>query len=559
MTRALAISAKSLPLGLMVILFFFPLILGLIWLFLPAFGYFPALGLDRLSLDIWRAFFTAPGLLTALGLTVFTGVVATALSFVIALFIVATFYTRGIYKTLQNILAPLLAIPHLGIAIGLAFLLAPSGFFLRLAAWLLNWQQPPQIATVPDHWGLTLILALCLKEIPFLLFIINGALAQINAAAYLKMARSLGYYPMISWFKVILPQIYGRIRLPLFIVFIFSLSVVDMALILAPNAPPPFAVLLLEWFYHPDLSRRAITAAGGVFFLFLVILLGVAFYIIEKLVARLWAWRLWQGVRGSRSPFFTALSYFVFLLISLLAFGSLIMILIWSFANSWRFPNLLPSGLGLDTWNSYHLSDALLGSISIALIVSFLSLVATVALLESRKNIAQPLNPLWFYIPLLIPQIVFLFGFDLLLLLLNIPAWLGVLWAHWFYVLPYVFLILNESYRNFDSRYEQTAYGLGHSQLSTWLRVKLAILFRPLMYTFAIAFAVSINEYLPTLIAGKGQITTLTTEMVALASGGDRRIIGVTAMTQSLLPFTFFMIALLLPNLQARNRRGLAL
>jgi len=285
----------------------------------------------------------------------------------------------------------------------------------------------------------------------------------------------------------------------------------------------------------------------------------VVFYIIEKLVARLWAWRLWQGVRGSQSLFFSAFSYFVFLLISVLAFGSLIMILIWSFASSWRFPDLLPSGLDLHNWSSYRLGDALLGSISIALMVSFLSLVATVALLESRKNVAQPLNPLWFYIPLLIPQIVFLFGFDLLLLLLNIPAWLGVLWAHWFYVLPYVFLILNESYRNFDSRYEQTAYGLGHSQLSTWFRVKLAILFRPLMYTFAIAFAVSINEYLPTLIAGKGQITTLTTEMVALASGGDRRIIGVTAMTQSLLPFTFFMIALLLPNLQARNRRGLAL
>lgn len=548
-----------LPLWLMIILFFFPLVLGLSWVFLPAFGYFPALGLKHLTLDIWGAFFSAPGLATALTLTVLVGTLATALSFVIALFIVATFYSHGFYKTLQNILAPLLAIPHLGIAVGLAFLLTPSGFFFRLAAWLLDWQQPPQIATVPDHWGLTLILALCLKEIPFLLFIINGALAQIDAPGYLKMARSLGYYPLISWFKVILPQIYSRIRLPLFIVFIFSLSVVDMALILAPNAPPPFAVLMLEWFYHPDLTRRVITAVGGVFFLLLIVLLGALFYALEKLIARLWQWRLWQGVRGSRSPLFAAISYFFFGFISALAFGSLSVMLVWSVVDSWRFPDILPTGFHLTNWASCELCDAFLGSLLIGLAVSFLSLIVVIALLESRKNIARPLSPWWFYIPLLIPQIVFLFGFDLLLLLLSVPGWLGALWAHWFYVLPYVFLILNESYHNFDSRYEQTAHGLGHSRLNTWLMVKLPILFRPIMYTLAVAFAVSINEYLPTLIAGKGQITTLTTEMVALASGGDRRIIGVAAVTQSLLPFTFFIIALLLPNLQARNRRGLAL
>ena len=547
------------PLWTIYLLFFLPLVLGLIWVFLPAFGYFPALGFKSLTFAIWRSFFAAPGLITALSLTLFIGIVATALSFCIALLIVATFYTRGFYKSLQNTLAPLLAIPHLGIAVGLAFLVAPSGFFFRIAAWLLSWQQPPSVAIVPDNWGLTAVIALCLKEIPFLLFIINGALAQIDSPAYLRLARSLGYSSLTSWFKVILPLIYGRVRLPLFIVFVFSLSVVDIALILAPNAPPPFAVLMLEWFYHPQLENRMMTATGGVFFLLLITSLGLLFYAVERLIARVGRWRLWYGRRGGRSRALAGCSYVFFALVSFLAFGSLLAMLFWSFASSWRFPYIVPQGLHWENWTSCDLCDAIGGSLFIALPVSAFSLIIVITLLERYRNVSQPISPLWFYLPLLIPQVVFLFGFDLLLLLLDVPSWLGVLWAHWFYVLPYVFLILHESYRNFDMRYEQTAYGLGSSRLRTWLRVKLPMLFRPIIYTFAVAFSVSINEYLPTLIAGKGQINTLTTEMVALAAGGDRRIIGVTSITQSLLPFTLFVVALLLPNLQARNRRGLAL
>ena len=165
----------------------------------------------------------------------------------------------------------------------------------------------------------------------------------------------------------------------------------------------------------------------------------------------------------------------------------------------------------------------------------------------------------WFYIPLLVPQIIFLFGFDLMLIYMDLKGFWGVVWAHWMYVLPYVFLILYIPYLQFDKRYEQTAYGLRASRFKMLMRVKLPLLFRPIIYSFAVGFAVSINEYLPTLIAGGGRIDTLTTEMVTLSSGGDRRIIGVTSVSQAALPCLIFIIALLLPSLQARNRRGLAL
>jgi putative thiamine transport system permease protein len=73
----------------------------------------------------------------------------------------------------------------------------------------------------------------------------------------------------------------------------------------------------------------------------------------------------------------------------------------------------------------------------------------------------------------------------------------------------------------------------------------------------AIGFAVSIAQYLPTLFMGAGRIATLTTEAVTLASGSDRRVVGVYAVLQAGLPFLAYGAALLVPGLVYRNRRGL--
>ena len=96
-----------------------------------------------------------------------------------------------------------------------------------------------------------------------------------------------------------------------------------------------------------------------------------------------------------------------------------------------------------------------------------------------------------------------MFGFDVLLLKLRIPEFWKVLWAHWIYSLPYVTWIIGLSYRRLDARYERIGLCLGASRWRTLFAVKLPIMFRSLVYAFAIAFAVSINEYLPTLIPGQ--------------------------------------------------------
>ena len=58
------------------------------------------------------------------------------------------FFLDKLKPLVQFIMVPVLAAPHAAIAIGLAFLIAPSGWLARwLSPWLTNWTLPPDWAT----------------------------------------------------------------------------------------------------------------------------------------------------------------------------------------------------------------------------------------------------------------------------------------------------------------------------------------------------------------------------------------------------------------------------
>ena len=121
--------------------------------------------------------------------------------------------------------------------------------------------------------------------------------------------------------------------------------------------------------------------------------------------------------------------------------------------------------------------------------------------------------------------------------------------AHVVFVLPYVFLSLSEPFRAWDGRYATVAASLGAGAGRVLWRVRLPMLLAPVLTAFAVGFAVSVGQYLPTLLVGGGRVQTLTTEAVALAAGGDRRAIGVWSLAQTAAAFAPFWLALALPRM----------
>ncbi len=554
---------RSVP-ALTLLLFLGPVGAGLIGTWLPAFGYLPALGGEDFNLAPWRALLAAPGLGTSLRLTLTSGLVATAFSLLLVIGFVAACHGTKLFARLRRVLAPLLAVPHLAIAIGVGFLIAPSGWAVRLVSpWATGWQTPPDLALAPDRFGLALAFALVVKEVPFLLLMTLAALDQTRARERLAVARSLGYGPVSAWLKTVLPAVYPQIRLPVYAVLAFSLSVVDMALVLAPLTPPPLAVLVLRWFNDPDLTMRFAAAAGAALQLLLVIAAIGLWRGLEALAVRLGRRWLLAGARGGDGRALRRTAGGAMAGLGAVAAFSVLGLGLWSLARRWRYPDPLPTAWTLDNWARQ--GDGLAWAAGTTLIAGLAAALIALALVlgclenEKRHGVTTTARVLWLlYTPLLVPQVGFLFGVQVLAVAARIDGtWLALVWSHLLFVLPYVFLTLADPYRALDQRYVRAALCLGAAPNRVFWRVKLPMLLRPVLFALAVGFAVSVAQYLPTLFAGGGRFATLTTEAVALAGGADRRVMGVYAFLQALLPLAGFTLALALPAWLFRERRAL--
>jgi putative thiamine transport system permease protein len=553
---------KAAP-ALTLLLFLGPVGAGLLGAVLPAFGYLPALGGDSLSLEPWRQMADYPGLWGAVGMSLWSGLAAAAISVALTIGFCAACQGTRLFAAMGRVFAPLLAVPHAAFAIGLAFLLAPSGWLLRtLSPWATGSTLPPDIALSPDPYGLNLILALVIKETPFLFLMTMGALAQVPADRTLAIARTLGYSRASAWFKTVLPLIYRQIRLPIFAVVAFSVSVVDVAILLTGSTTPTLSLLIIRWANDPDLGFQFLAAAGSCLQLG-VALAAIGLWILgERVIARVGLrWTAGGGRSGGR--FFARSATAAVFGLASVGIVSLVGMAIWSFAARWRWPDALPSRWSLDNWTR-HAGGAwepALTTLIVGLAAAAIALVLVLACLEAedRSGRRPGVRALWLlYTPLIVPQVAFLFGAQVLLLSVGLTGtWGALIWAHLLFVLPYLFLSLAEPFRKLDPRYQRTALCLGVSPARVFWRIKLPMLTRAVLIALAVGFAVSVGEYLPTIFAGGGRLTTLTTEAVAQAGGGDRRLIGVYAVLQATLPLAGFILASQLPGWIFRNRRGM--
>ena len=542
-----------------------PIVAGLLGTILPAFGYLPALGGVGFSLGHFRQLFDEPGIWSSAMISLGSGLATTAVSLGVVLFFVAAFAGTPLFRRIQHLISPLLSVPHAAAAFGLAFLIAPSGMIARiLSPELTGWERPPDLLIVNDPMGLAMIAGLIVKEIPFLLLITLAALPQVDLTRSRMLAASLGYGRIAGFVFGSWPPIYRQIRLAVFAVIAFSTSVVDVAAILGPTTPAPLAVqadavdersgtvdallrvgrcaaatrghgdgaadLDRRWnMFRPCCAGGSSERAGG----------SAATARSAMLRWRRWCCRPlrcsagWPRSACGRSP----------------GFGNFPM------RCRPRF-----TGAELDERRATHPASARNEPARCFAVDGDRGYCsrcsACCAKSETGRQMRRGALAL-IYLPLIVPQVAFLFGLQLLFVSGSAMGLPSLVLAHLVFVLPYVFLSLSDPWRAYDRRYETVAAGLGKGRLATLLHVRLPMLLRAILTAAAVGFAVSIGQYLPTLLIGAGRLTTVTTEAVALASGGNRRVIGVFAFLQMALPALGFLVATGLPALIFRNRRAM--
>ncbi|MCO6408883.1 ABC transporter permease [Hoeflea alexandrii] len=541
-----------------------PLAFGLAGTALPAFGYLPELGGERFTTEHFSALGQVPGIMRSAALSILIGLVTTLVSLgAVAAFVASDLGTPG-FARMRRMISPLLSVPHAAAAFGLAFLIAPSGMLMRLVSpWLTGLDRPPDLLIVNDPMALSMMAGLIVKEIPFLFLVTLAALPQTRHVETMRLGRSLGYGRIASFTILLWPPLYRQIRLAVFAVVAYASSVVDVALILGPHLPPTLPVRLIDWMNDPDLETRFLASAGAVLQLGVTLTALVAWIGLERIGALLVCSSRQAGRRWRRDIVLRAAARGVMAASAAIVFGGIAVLALWSVSGLWQFPDALPASFSLRSWMQAlpRMSGPLATTLAVAGLSTLIALTLTILCLEREYETGRGRGGsalLLIYLPLIVPQISFMFGLQVLSIWLGVDASFSALvLAHLVFVLPYVFLSLSDPWRAHDRRHDLIAAGLGMSRTRTLIAIRLPMLTRAILTAAAVGFSVSVGQYLPTVLIGAGRLTTVTTEAVALAAGGNRRVIGVYAFMQTLLPFLAFSIATGLPGLLFRNRRGL--
>ena len=561
-----------------------PVLAGLVGVIFPALGYFPAIGANAFSTQVFATLFDLPDIWQMMWLSLFTGIGSTLLAVIAAFCILATFYQSSLLGKIQGVLSPFLVFPHAAAAISLLFVVSPSGIFAatttRLNAYFSHAFTTPFVNEISemalpaandgtllyDGLGLSILIALSLKELPFILLmtlsVMSQPLVKKKLTGYVKVGTALGYSPTASFFKLVLPTIFSQIKLPLLAVLVFATSNVEIPLILGPNNPSTLAVAIMHWFNHIDLSMRLLASSAAVVQVAVSAVAVVLFLGIERLVAYTGKRSLSGGNRYFADTALRACGFTVMAVYIILICAVVYTVVVYSFAKQWHFPLLLPEGLTLLHWSTATsaLTTPLINTLLLGVLVSTNSLVLVLFTLESEqlkpaRVVASNAFSVSLFLPLLVPGVAFLYGLVWFQqLVFQNAVWFHTYVAHMVYVVPYVFLSMAVAYRKFDNRYAMVAQSLGKTPWQVFYHVKLPSLFSAIMVAWALGLAISFSQYLPTLLASGGTLPTVTTEAVASVSGSSTRLTAVYVIIQAVMPLIGFMIAWYMPAIATRRR-----
>ncbi|MEB6378799.1 ABC transporter permease subunit [Leclercia adecarboxylata] len=490
--------------------------------YLPLLPAFALLLPPIFSAESWRALAADTQLPQALIATLVSTLIAAAGALMIALAVVAALWPGSRWRQLCNHLPWLLAIPHVAFAVSVLLIFAEGGVLYRVCT---------LCSPVMDRYGVGLGLTLAVKESAFVVWAIYASLPEKALAQQVTILRALGYgrWQALRW--LILPTIAPALGAVMLAAIAWSLSVVDVALILGPGNPPTLAVLAWQWLSQGEAQQQAKGMLLCVILLVLLELIAIGVYL---------CWRRWRstlpdisGVRPTPRPLIVGRACGL-----LLPLAGIISVAVLVVAAD----------------NTGVSRDAAMVSLTLGLLSAGCSLGMILLWLEWGPQ----RGAFWVWLPLALPALPLVAGQYQVALLLQLDGqFIAMLWGHLLWVLPWMLLVMQPAWRRLDPRQILIARTLGWGSFKIFWLIKCPQMIRPALTAFAVGFSVSIAQYLPTLWLGSGRYATLTTDAVALSSGGSSAVLAAQALWQLLLPLLIFAACIGLSRLAGRYRQGL--
>ena len=225
-------------------------------------------------------------------------------------------------------------------------------------------------------------------------------------------------------------------------------------------------------------------------------------------------------------------------------------LLIWSFAQGWYFPQLLPEQWTVAHWQAIFTASTKVGEGFVQSLV-IASLATTLALgvgLPAGRALGLMDFPgkgaikLFLLLPIIVSPLATLMGIQFVLIRLGLSGTLlGVVLVHLLPTIPYMTLVLSSVYANFDVGYEVQARTLGASPMQVLSQVTLPLIAPGVVVGALFAFLISWNEFLLTFFVGSGRVLTLPMVLFTSLQGGNTGLTAAIAIT-SILPALVFLL-----------------
>jgi putative spermidine/putrescine transport system permease protein len=221
-------------------------------------------------------------------------------------------------------------------------------------------------------------------------------------------------------------------------------------------------------------------------------------------------------------------SFFLFLFFLLFP---ILLLLVWSFTQSWPWPDLLPRKMTLLHWT---FPGAPLGGLWGVVLQSFLlgggvTLLSLAISLPAAKALGLYSFPgkraveLLVLMPVMVPPISYAPGMHALFMKAGLAdSFWGVLLSHLVPCLPYGIRLLTQVYRSLGDSLEIQARVLGASPFQAFRSVTLPLLLPGILAAGGLLFIVSLSQYLLTFFLGGGRVITLAMALFPLVHQGER-------------------------------------
>ena len=220
-------------------------------------------------------------------------------------------------------------------------------------------------------------------------------------------------------------------------------------------------------------------------------------------------------------------------LVALYAMLPLALLGVYSFGQSWFWPELVPRVWDSSAWRYVFNPDsgvasALATSAGIAAIVSIVSVIVAIPGARSlawHKFRGKRLMLFLLLLPVLSPPLAAAMGLHAMFLRAGLADTLtGVVLVHLVPALPYAILMLTGSFSRLDPDIEAQARTLGATPRQVFFKVTLPLIAPGAAVAAAFAFLISWSQYLLTLLIGGGRVLTLPLTLVGFLNGGDEAI-----------------------------------